>query len=73
MVFCLGAELVLVIDVLDTRGGSLTGSAGGIENILAPQPLLKDQPIWREDVKQVLRIHADRGPELIYPNNKLGQ
>jgi len=46
---------------LEGGGEFLAWSAGDFENFLAPQPLLKDRPTWREDIKRVLRLHVDKG------------
>ncbi len=56
---------------LDGGGEFLVWSAGDFENFLAPQPLLKDRPTWRKDLKEVVtllvenkwpfRIHATYG------------
>ena len=46
---------------LEGGGEFLAWSAGDFENFLAPQPLLKDRPTWREDIKRVVRLHVDRG------------
>ena len=42
-------------------GEFLTWSAGDFENFLAPQPMLKDRPNWREEIKKVLELHAEKG------------
>jgi predicted amidohydrolase YtcJ len=46
---------------LEGGGEFLAWSAGDFENFLAPQPLLKDRPKWREDLKKVIRLHVDNG------------
>jgi len=46
---------------LEGGGEFLAWSAGDFENFLAPQPLLKDRPTWREDIKKVIRLHVDNG------------
>lgn len=46
---------------LEGGGEFLAWSAGDFENFLAPQPLLKDRPTWREDLKKVIRLHVDHG------------
>lgn len=46
---------------LQGGGEFLTWSAGDFENFLAPQPMLKDRPTWREDFKKVLQLHAEHG------------
>ncbi len=44
---------------LEGGGEFLAWSAGDFENFLAPQPLLEDRPTWRQDIKQVIRLHVD--------------
>lgn len=46
---------------LEGGGEFLAWSAGDFENFLAPQPLLKDRPTWREDLKRIIRLHVDKG------------
>ncbi|WP_435625735.1 amidohydrolase [Flagellimonas sp.] len=47
---------------LEGGGEFLAWSAGDFENFLAPQPLLdRDRPTWREDLKQIVRLHVDNG------------
>ena len=46
---------------LEGGGEFLAWSAGDFENFLAPQPMLKDRPTWREDLKEILTLHADKG------------
>lgn len=46
---------------LEGGGEFLAWSAGDYENFLAPQPLFKDRPTWREDIKNVIRLHVDNG------------
>ena len=46
---------------LEGGGEFLAWSAGDFENFLAPQPLLKDRPTWREDFKKIIRLHVENG------------
>ncbi|WP_262495011.1 amidohydrolase [Kordia jejudonensis] len=46
---------------LEGGGEFLAWSAGDFENFLAPQPLLKDRPTWRQDLKKILTLHAENG------------
>ena len=46
---------------LEGGGEFLAWSAGDFENFLAPQPMLEDRPGWREEFKNVIRLHVDNG------------
>src|SRR5690606_2680865 len=46
---------------LEGGGEFLAWSAGDFENFLAPQPMLEDRPTWREDLKNIIRLHVDSG------------
>jgi len=46
---------------LEGGGEFLAWSAGDFENFLAPQPMLKDRPTWRADLKKIIRLHVDSG------------
>ncbi|GAA4277581.1 amidohydrolase [Aquimarina mytili] len=46
---------------LEGGGEFLAWSAGDFENFLAPQPLLKDRPTWRKDLKRIVRLHVNKG------------
>lgn len=46
---------------LEGGGEFLAWSAGDFENFLAPQPMLDERPTWREDLKNVIRLHVDKG------------
>jgi len=44
---------------LEGGGEFLAWSAGDFENFLAPQPLLEERPTWRQDLKNIIRLHVD--------------